>query len=245
MSQLTDSNAPVEGQASRPWWFWAGLVGLVLILLAAWRWTPLSELARPEVLKGWIDSYLESPWAPLVLCIAYCVANLVLFPNMVVNLAVILAMGPWIGVPAALAGSLLAGVMAYLLGRQIGRRNGSAMRQGKLGSALDLVRRSGMPGMILLRMIPVAPYPLVNLALGAGAVKMDVFLIGSAIGIFPSLLAMGAFGLSLDAVWTDPSLEGGLMIGAIIASYLVLIYWLRRSLQARVGEPGRALSSDC
>lgn len=250
MSSDRDTSKKLEsgstnGTRERRWWPWLLLAALLVTLLFAWRFSPLAEFAQPDALAGLVGEWLATPWAPVILGLAYCVANLVLFPNMVVNLAVILALGPLWGIPAALAGSLVAGFFAYWLGAVLGRDKLSKKGGTKLQSAVQMVRDSGLPGMILLRMIPIAPYPIVNAALGASAVSLSTFLLGTGIGIFPSLVAMGAFGLRLDAFWEDPGVTDALLLAAIVLAYLLLVYWLRQTLRSHVRTPGRKLTSDC
>lgn len=196
-----------------------------------WRLTPLGEWVDPQRVADGLSRFSGSPWAPLVVVAAYLVGNALLFPNIALNLGVILVFGPGWGVPAALAGTLLAGVAAFLLGSALGRDRINRLEHPGLRRGLSMVRDSGLPGMVLLRLLPIAPYPLVNLMLGAGGVTLRVFTWGTLFGVLPSLLAMGVFGLQLDRMLDHPGVGDWLLLAGIVAAYGVLVEAIRRRLQ--------------
>ena len=72
-----------------------GAAALILLLLiaAAWRWTPLHEFAEPKTIAAWLRGLRDSPWAPLVIIAVYVGANALLFPNTILNVATILGLG--------------------------------------------------------------------------------------------------------------------------------------------------------
>jgi len=223
--------------AYRRWLPWV-LVLLVLVALAGlWRFSPLGEWTEPEKLAGFLESLVESPWAPLSIALAYLAASATLFPAIALNLALILLLGPLIGVATSLYGLLVAGVAALLLGRGVGQ--GWLRRQSnpRLKRVLGVVRDSGLPGMILLRMVPVAPYPVVNFAVGASGIGIGVFALGTVLGVLPSLVAMGLIGVQLKDVWANPDVQGVLVLLGIVALYAVLAWWLKRRLSAALSTP--------
>ena len=86
--------------------------------------------------------------------------------------------------------------------------------------------------MALLRLMPVAPFSVVNLVAGASAIRFRDFILGSAIGMLPGVALMTLFGDRLGAWLRRPDL-GNLAIlvavtVAVVALAIVLRRWSRR-----------------
>ena len=216
---------------------WLGLAALLVLslgLTGLWQWTPLGEWADAEKLSGELETLTRSPWAPVTLGLVYLVATPMMFPIMALNLALILAMGPLWGVGYALYGSLLAGLSAFWAGHSLGQRALEWLRSDTVGKALRVVRESGLPGLILLRIVPLAPYPVVNVVLGAGGIGAGVFVLGTLVGLLPSLILMGVVGFQLRQVLQDPSVGGVAALIGLALACVALAAWLHRRLSARL-----------
>ncbi|WP_043770079.1 TVP38/TMEM64 family protein [Algiphilus aromaticivorans] len=218
---------------------WLGLAALTVLLLGLtglWQWTPLGEWANSEKLSGELEALARSPWAPVTLGLVYLAAAPVMFPVMALNLALILAMGPFWGIGYALYGSLLAGLAAFWAGHSLGQRALARLRSDTVDKALRVVRVGGLPGLILLRIVPLAPYPVVNVVLGAGGIGTGVFVTGTLIGVLPSLILMGVVGFQLRQVLQDPNAGGITVLVGLALGCVALAAWLHRRLSARLAD---------
>ncbi|WP_420429021.1 TVP38/TMEM64 family protein [Algiphilus sp.] len=209
---------------------------LVLGLTALWRWSPLGEWATSDNLETHVETLAHSPWALLSLGLLYVLATPVMFPLTALNLALIVVMGPWVGMAYALYGSLLAGLCAYWAGLHLGQPALDRWGNAKVDKALRVVRESGVPGLILLRIMPIAPYPVVNLVLGAGGVRGLPFVVGTVLGILPALLLMGVVGFQLRSVLQEPSAEGVAVLAVIALGCLALAFWVKHRVTARLEQ---------
>lgn len=236
MSEPSPLGQPIRWLQDNPW-TWLVLAGVLLAgLAAAWRLTPLGELADPKAIAESIEQLGQSPWAPLTIGLIYIVANVVVFPTLALNLAVILALGPWWGMGYALYGTLLAGLLVFAAGRVFGRAPLERLGIDAVDKPLRVIRKSGLPGLILLRMVPVAPYPIVNLLLGAGGIRSWVFLLGTAVGVLPSLLAMGVLGFQLREVFQDPTpTRIGILVAAVVVIG-VLGWWAKQRIERELAD---------
>ncbi|MBU0791342.1 MAG: VTT domain-containing protein [Polycyclovorans sp.] len=220
----------------RTWLIWLLALAVVLAFGALWRFTPLGEWTQPEKVAAQIETLTQSPWAPLTLGLIYLAATAVMFPIIALNLALMVALGPLWGVLAALYGTLLAGLAAYWIGRSFGSKPLRGLATARVERALTFIRNSGLPGMILLRLVPVAPYPVINLMLGAGGIGLWVFLAGTALGVLPSLLVMGVLGFQLTEVINDPSAANIGFLVALVLACVALGWWVKRRLPSQVEE---------
>ena len=218
---------------------WLPLLTLLLpvaALVAAWRLTPLGELIEPEALARQMRDIGRSPWAPLGVAAIYVAANALLVPNSALNIGTILALGAPLGVLYALGGSLCAGVLGLLAGRLVGLERLRALDLPGLDAIGDPLRRSGFAGVLFVRLMPVAPFSLMNLAMGALQVRVPAFVGGTLLGLLPGALTVGVVGHRIDAMLGDgiDTAEIALLAGMLLAfgaALLLLRRWLRSRLQ--------------
>ncbi|MGQ0620149.1 MAG: TVP38/TMEM64 family protein [Panacagrimonas sp.] len=222
-----DSTPPTA--PARRWPFYLAVAVLsVLAVAAAWRFSPLHEYADPKVIAGIFGRLQSSPWAPLGLALTYVAASAVLFPNTVLNVATILSLGMPYGPPSALAASLVAALVFYVLGRRYGEERVRALHIKSVDRLSGMLRKGGVLGMASLRLLPIAPYSIVNLMAGAARVKLLAFTFGTLLGLLPGTLMITAFGHQLRSILHHPSHGQIAILAALVVLLLAAMWWLRR-----------------
>src|SRR5262249_22128735 len=168
------------------------IVVSLLVLGGLWRWTPLAEWIRPQRLAAAISTAQHTAGGPATIVVLYAVGSLVLVPVTLLNLATALAFTPWIAFGYAMAGSLVGAAVSYLAGALLGRAAVDRLGGKRLESLRDYVARSGrgLLAMTVLRMLPIAPFTVVNLAAGASAIPFWTYFVGTALGMLPGVLAI-------------------------------------------------------
>ena len=79
------------------------------------------------------------------------------------------------------------------------------------------MRERGLLAMTAVRLVPLAPFSVVNVVAGAIHVRLWHFVVGSAIGILPGTLVATVFGDQLAAGLRDPrSINIWLIAGAVV-----------------------------
>ncbi len=246
---LTDGGTAVGRSRRRPLLAAAGILltlALFLGLASAWSLTPLAAWADPALWAGWVAS-LPGPFAAVAVVALFVLAGLVMFPVMVLIAMTAAVFGAWPGVLYAGAGALASALTTYAIGRWLGPRG---LRQ-LFGPRLNLITRSfarkGIPTVTLVRLVPVAPFSIVNLAAGAICIPAVDYLLGTAIGLSPGLALMSLMGAQAIDFIRAPTLGGvavlvGLLLGAIGVSVgLQILISRRRNQLERARRPGRRL----
>lgn len=206
-----------------------GVMAVVLALAATWHWTPMKDMADPRAIADWLDEMAGEPWMPLVVAVVYVGASLVMFPNTVLCLAVILALGPVAGTAYAYGGSLVAATVGYTMGRLGGKRV-KKLRVEAVDKISAELRRGGFLQVLALRVLPVAPFSATNMLAGAARVRPLPFLAATAIGISPYILAFGFFGRQARRLMSTPDVSDVLvMLG--IAAVVALAVWRARTVE--------------
>jgi len=219
-------------------WTWLEVgcgVAFLLALAAAWRWTPLSEWASPQRLGDALEPY-RTRWIglPLVLGL-FVVAELFLFPVLVLIFACGLAFGPWLGPGYALAGAVAGAILPFFLGRRLGRKRlltwgGEPAR--KLAKALD---KKGLLAVYLVRKVP-APYTPVNMLCGACGVPFTDFVVGTALGMCAGVILLTVLGAQVGGVLGNPRGEQLWLAAGVLLCTVSLAFFLQRALNRRIGK---------
>jgi uncharacterized membrane protein YdjX (TVP38/TMEM64 family) len=219
--------------ARRRMLFGAGLILLLLALAAAWRWTPLGEWLEPGALAATVRSALLGPWGPLLLAAGYVVGSLIAVPVTLLILVTALVYGPVMGVLYGLAGSLLAAAANYWIGRWLGR--GPVERfSGKAVSRLnERLSRRGILTIVAVRVIPVAPFVVINLFAGASRISLRDYLLGTVIGMLPGIAAITVFAEGILALVEDADLASFLVAVLALVFIIGLLLLARRLLGRR------------
>jgi uncharacterized membrane protein YdjX (TVP38/TMEM64 family) len=84
-----------------------------------------------------------------------------------------------------------------------------------------------------IRMIPLAPFTLVNLVAGAIGVRFRDYMLGSALGLTPGMVMLSLFGRQAREFWHHPSVSGVLIGLGFAAAWLGLTLGLQRWARKR------------
>ena len=214
----------------------AGTVAALAGLALAWQTTSLRDLADIGYVASVISRHSQSALAPLFAVMVFVLGGLVVFPVVVLIAATAAALGPWIGAFSATAGVLLSSLVLFMIGRFLGHKR----LQSLLGArALRVQRRivgKGVVAVAMIRMVPVAPFSLVNVLAGASQLRLTDFLIGTVIGMAPGIITMAALGAQIadfarNASWSNAiplGLTILLWIAVCLAVQFVVTWWSGR-----------------
>jgi phosphatidylserine/phosphatidylglycerophosphate/cardiolipin synthase-like enzyme/uncharacterized membrane protein YdjX (TVP38/TMEM64 family) len=222
------------------------LAGWLLVLLffgglfAAWRWTPLSEYVTPQAVSGWATLLANEPAGPFIVIAAYTLATLTMFPRPLITLAAVLAFGPLKGFVFAMVGILGAALLTYSAGRALTRDAIRRLAGSRLNRISRELRRRGLLSVVAVRLVPVAPFIVVNMVAGAARIRVRHYVLGTAIGILPGTLVATVFGGQLHGALRDPGSINYGLIGIVVAALLVGFFALRRWLRRRLAADGKA-----
>jgi uncharacterized membrane protein YdjX (TVP38/TMEM64 family) len=218
-----------------------GLVLLVLLgLSATWRWTPLGEWLSLDRITGWIDHLRGSPSAPFIMLGGYVLGSLLLVPVTLMVLATAFAFGPLTGSAYSLAGSLMAAVVTYSLGNILGRDTVRRLA----GSRLDRINRRladhGLVTMLTVRLLPIAPYTVVNIVAGASHIRLRDFVLGTILGMAPGILAITFFEHQLEQAIREPGAKSfallAVLVGVIVIFALVVKKRVRNNKDSKMNS---------
>jgi phospholipase D1/2 len=212
----------------------AGFV--VLALTLAWNVTPLAELADVSELQGWTADVAETSWAPVAVVAAFVVGGLVAFPLTILIAATAASFGPWTGFGYALVGALASAILTYAIGAAVGRDALKSVLGERSTEIRNKIARQGLIAVVAIRLVPIAPFTLVNLVAGASGIRLWHYLVGTALGLLPGLVVMSLLGSQIMRLFTSPSTMDILIAALLIALWIAMVL----GLQAAVSKYGSA-----
>jgi len=200
----------------------------VVALIAAWHVTAAEHWTDPRHLGRLAASLRDDPAAPLWVTAGYVAGSILMLPVNVMIVATALAFPPLRGFFYSLLGSVVSGVATYGVGRALGR--GAVERFG--GTRIRRwnrdIARHGVLAVAALRLVPVAPYAIVNLMAGASSIGLREFTVGTALGMAPGIVALTLFGRQLGDVIARPQAWSLGWLGAVTIGLGVAAIGLRR-----------------
>jgi uncharacterized membrane protein YdjX (TVP38/TMEM64 family) len=144
---------------------------------------------------------------------------------------------PLTAITLALGGSLLSAVATFQLGCLIGGRPLRGFLGPKVSRLNRILANRGILSVMAMRMLPVAPFTLVNFAAGAIRVRLADFLLGTVLGMFPGILILTLMGYQFVQSLTDPDPIHILFLGLGIAAMFSLGLAIQRFAEKRRAVP--------
>ncbi|KAA2215203.1 VTT domain-containing protein [Teichococcus oryzae] len=226
-----------------PLWTRIALVALPIVLLGlAWQYTPLSGFLNPETFSSSMQQ-ANGAWGPALALGLFMLLGLLAFPVNVLIVATAAAFGIWPGLAYAAVGAMVSALLTYLVGRKVG----PALLRKIIGPRINRISRgiarNGIMAVTMVRLMPIAPFTVVNLVAGAVRIPLLDYMVGTALGLAPGLVLMTALGDRLLRIMTDPSWSDILGFTLVLVAWGALSYglqslvaWIRRRSGMPAGQ---------
>lgn len=166
-------------------------LAVLLAAATAWAWThrELFDLTVIEVALGGVGA-----WAPAGFVLLFALATVLFVPGSVFGLAGGFLFGPVFGTLWNLLGATLGATLAFLAARFVAsdwveRRAGERLQQLLAG-----VQAEGWRFVALMRLVPLAPFNLLNYALGLTRIRIAEYVITTLVCMVPGTAAYAWLG---------------------------------------------------
>ena len=214
-----------------------GGVGLVFVFGAA-----ALGLKGGAGVERWLGAGLHGPEAPLAAVAGFCLLAFLGAPQILLIAAAVVAFGPWAGAAYSWLGTEVSSLIGFALGRRFGARVLRDYAGAGVNAFVGLVGRHGFWASLVVRLVPSAPFIVINMAAGATPMGWGAFAVGTALGIAPKI-ALTAF--AGQAVVRSVAGGGGAAHGGVASwaglalaagAWLACGLWARAWLKRREGE---------
>jgi phosphatidylserine/phosphatidylglycerophosphate/cardiolipin synthase-like enzyme/uncharacterized membrane protein YdjX (TVP38/TMEM64 family) len=215
---------------------WMLALPTAIVLALAWSFTPLSSLADPGRVESMLHGSAQQPWAILLVTAVFVVGGLLVFPVTVLIIATAAAFGPWLGFLYAMAGALASAVVTYWIGAAFGQEALSRVLGPRLARIRARIARRGVLAVAAVRLLPLAPFSLVNLVAGASAIRLPDYLAGTLLGMAPGLVLLSALGDQIVRIVVAPSLLNVVLLLLAASAWIGLSFLVQALLSKRWSE---------
>jgi uncharacterized membrane protein YdjX (TVP38/TMEM64 family) len=157
---------------------------------------------------------------------AFAVLAFLGVPQVVLIAAAVLAFGPWAGFTYSWAGTMVSALVGFGLGRGFGARLIADWPAAQRFA--DLVGRNGFMASLVVRLVPFAPFVLVNIAGGVAPMSWAAFALGTAVGILPKIAAIAFAGHSIAAGGLLSFVWLGIALAIWVGAGWIARRWLKR-----------------
>ena len=180
---------------------------------------------------------------PLWILGAYVLASIIMVPVTLLVLATAFVFGPWVGFSYAIMGSVGGAGVTFAIGRVLGRDPVRRIAGDRVNALSRKLGKGGIVAVMVIRMLPVAPFTVVNIVAGATHLRARDFLVGTALGMAPGILAITVFADTLATTIFEPSPANvGILAAVILAIGGVAIavhrWAIRRGSKAGAADAG-------
>lgn len=167
-------------------------------------------------------------WALPVAVAAFALLAFIGVPQFVLIAAAVVAFGPWTGMAYSWIGTLVSSLIGFFLGRAFGARLLRDYAGEGIRKFMTLIGKNGFMASLIVRLVPSAPFIVVNMAAGVTPMRLRHFMAGTAIGIVPKIALTAFAGNSIVQ-----ALRGGGMQHIVLLVIAALI-WLVAGWYARI-----------
>ncbi len=205
----------------------------VAAIVAVWVLTPLRHWLDVPSAVAALRELDRIAWMPPLVILAFVAGGLVIFPVNVLTAAAIIIFGNILGVIYALIGATLSAIVVYEIGHHGGGRLLRRMPESRLHRLSVKLARHGILAVAVLRIVPVAPYSIINLMAGASHIGRRDYILGTILGMTPGTILAALLVDRVLAAILQPRLANFLWFGAALLVFAIASVWLgRRMLKA-------------
>jgi uncharacterized membrane protein YdjX (TVP38/TMEM64 family) len=221
----------------------AAVAAVWLAAVAAWQiYQSSNGLSTIETAQRFIDTVGGSWWGIFAYVFVYLARPIVLFPASILTIVGGILFGPVLGVLVVIIAANASAMIAYGIGRLVGRAPGTD-DQRSAEQTTTFVRRwsnrmrdHSFETVLIMRLL-FLPYDLVNYVSGMLRLRWLPFLLATALGSLPGTVSFVLLGASIDRV--DEGL-GGIDAATLAISAAIFAVSLAFARVLRRRQPAEA-----
>jgi uncharacterized membrane protein YdjX (TVP38/TMEM64 family) len=175
-------------------------------------------------------------WALPVAVAAFAGLAFIGVPQFMLIAAAVVAFGPVTGFAYSWIGTMVSSLVGFYLGRVAGARVLERFSGDGVRRFMRLVGRNGFFASLIVRLVPSAPFIVVNMAAGVTPMRVSHFVAGTALGIVPKIMLTAFAGASIVQVLNGEIGRNAVWLVLIGAAWLAIGWFAGRWLRSREGD---------
>jgi uncharacterized membrane protein YdjX (TVP38/TMEM64 family) len=182
--------------------------------------------------QQWLGA-ASGPWALPVAVLAFAVLAFVGVPQIMLIAAAVVAFGPELGFAYSWIGTMVSSLVGFYLGRVAGAKVLERFSGEGVARFVRHIARNGFLASFIVRLVPSAPFIVVNMAAGVTPMRVADFTLGTALGIIPKIGLTAFAGGSIVRLLRGDVGKDALWLALIVALWIGLGWGARAWLRSR------------
>lgn len=209
---------------------WLVMIAGIAALVAIWKWTPLQGWAYIQSASSALAEFHKTPALPVWIIMGFMLAGFVRFPISLLVIPAVFLLGLLQGFIVSIVGGVLSAFTVYVIGKKLDRNTIRKLAGSQLNLISNKLAQRGIISIVAMRIVPAAPFTLINLVAGASHFHFRDYFVGTILGMAPGLFAVSVItSLALAAI-DSPATENLIWLAfavtvAMSAAY-ILMSWI-------------------
>jgi len=205
-----------------------GIAVAVVFLIGLGLKEAWGSVIDKESVETFFQSLNQSEWMLPLLFGIFLLAGMTGISINLLLVSATLVIGPWAAFGCGFSGSLFSAVIVFYIGQFGGQPILEKFFQDRLDKLSRKIQDRGVVSVALLRLIPIAPFVVVNLVAGLSKLKLRTFVIGSCLGMLPGMLGVVFVTHQAKSAYTDPTWQTWLYLALGIAALVGLTVGVKK-----------------
>ncbi|MGG7056603.1 VTT domain-containing protein [Nitrosomonas sp. ANs5] len=217
------------------------LITTVMVLSTAvftaglWKWGVLGDWVALQ--QAVID--VSQPLSPFVTILGFALAGLLAVPVTLLVILVAVSFDFWPGAFYTMSGALLSTLMGYAAGYFLGRKTVTQLAGHRLNRLSKQLIKNGLMAVIRVRLVPVAPFAMINLVAGATHLHLKKFILGTLLGMLPGILTIFLFAKLLIRAIDNPAPVAIISFVIFAGGIALVLFTLKKRLDKDSSDNSR------
>jgi uncharacterized membrane protein YdjX (TVP38/TMEM64 family) len=182
-----------------------------------------------------VERWMGAASGPLALPVAvgaFAALAFVGVPQFMLIAAAVVAFGGTAGFAYSWIGTMVSALIGFFIGRAGGARTLQRFSGAGVRRFMQHIGENGFLASLVVRLVPSAPFIVVNMAAGVTPMRLMDFVLGTAIGIVPKIALTAFAGRSIGRLMRGQAHGEMLWVAALAAAWIALGWaarlWLKR-----------------
>ncbi len=189
-------------------------------------------LGGEAAVERWLGA-ARGPWSLPAAVASFAVLAMVGMPQVVLIAAAVVVFGPVTGAAYSWIGTMISSLVGFYLGRAAGARALDRFSSAGVRQFVDMIGRNGFLASLIVRLVPSAPFIVVNMAAGVTPMRVSHFLAGTALGIVPKIVLIAFASAAVARIMRGEIGHEALLLGAVAAAWLAVGWLAKAGLKSR------------
>jgi phospholipase D1/2 len=209
------------------------ILGLLLVVLL-WSISSVKGFINTETALLLLNRSLETSWMHALYAFVFIALSIAGMPATILVGLMGILFGPVEGSIMALITLLISAVISYSIGHYKGINFVAGITGRKVNQLGRRMTKRGVWTMIVIRILPLAPFAIINMMAGASRIRFRNFFIGTLIGSLPGIIILTLF-FSYVMQILDGSNFGNIILWILLIMILLLLaggtinYFIKKS----------------